>query len=162
MPIRNNTSEAAIAARIDEQVRRVDKAILYNLSYVAERVVNHAKSLPSPNPANMPNPIPPHQPNYIDWTANLRSSIGYVIARDGEIVKMSDFAPTKNGTEGSNEGRGYAERLVSNYRNGYVLIVVAGMNYAYYVKKKGYDVIDSAELLAEQLVPKMLRQLNIK
>ena len=161
MPIRNNTVESEVASRIDEQVRRIDKAILYNLSYVAEQVVNHARSLPSPNPAFMKQPIPPHQPNYIDWTANLRSSIGYVIARDGEVVRMSDFSVVRNGTEGSNKGRDYARQLAARFHSGYVLIVVAGMDYAFYVKKKGYDVIDSAELLAERLVPKMLKQLKL-
>lgn len=145
MPIRNNTAEAEIAARIDEQLRRIDKAIIYNLSYVGEQVLNAARSTNS----------------YKNRTGNLRSSIGYVIARDGEIVRMSDFSVVKGGSEGSAEGKGYAAQLAANFHSGYVLIVVAGMDYAFYVKKKGYDVIDSAELLAEQLVPKMLKNLKL-
>ena len=144
MPIRNNTAEAEIAARIDEQLRRIDKAIIYNLSYVGEQVLNAARGTNS----------------YKDRTGNLRSSIGYVIARDGEIVQMSGFSVVKDGSEGSAEGKDYAAQLAANFHSGYVLIVVAGMDYAFYVKKKGYDVIDSAELLAEQLVPKMLKSLK--
>ena len=40
------------------------------------------------------------------------------------------------------------------------LIVVAGMNYAAYVQRKGYDVLTSSELLAEQLVRQL--KLNAK
>ena len=36
------------------------------------------------------------------------------------------------------------------------------MRYASFVSAKGYDVLDSAELLAERLVPDMLKRLGLK
>jgi hypothetical protein len=53
-------------------------------------------------------------------------------------------------------------QLVSKFPKGIVLIVDAGMHYASYVSAKGYDVIDSAELLAQQLVPEILKRLSSK
>ena len=46
----------------------------------------------------------------------------------------------------------------------YALVVVAGMNYAAYVEAKGYNVLSSAEHLAERELPRMLDKLitNIK
>jgi hypothetical protein len=34
------------------------------------------------------------------------------------------------------------------------------MNYAAYVERNGYNVLTSAELLADELVPKLLKQLG--
>ena len=83
--------------------------------------------------------------------------------QDGRIISASDFRAVKQkGTKGGSEGKDFATSLASRYRKGIVLIVVAGMSYAYYVKKRGYDVLDSGELLAENLVPKMLRSLGFK
>ena len=148
MPIKDLTPSGQIERYVQERVERLVRAIIYNLSVVGEKVLNKARSTNS----------------YKDQTGNLRSSIGYVIAVDGEIVQMSSFAPSDNGTDrvtGQAAGRAFAEELVRKFPYGIVLIVVAGMNYASYVSAKGYDVLDSSELLAEQLVPQMLQQLGI-
>lgn len=156
------TTESEINAAIKRELERIDKAVVYNLQFVGEKCIIHARSLPSPNPRNFPNfpHIPPHQPNYIDWTANLRSSIGYLILRDGKVVTQGGFEAVGNGTEGAKEGRKYAKEIAARFPKGYALIVVAGMNYAQYVSDRGYDVLDSAELLAEREVPKMLETLG--
>lgn len=116
------------------------------MSVIGEQVLNVARSTNS----------------YKDQTGNLRSSIGYVIAQDGKVVRASSFAQVKQGGNGTEQGRSYAESLAAKFSQGIVLIVVAGMNYAAYVKKKGYDVIDGSELLAEKLVPQMLTELGFK
>lgn len=161
-------------AEVDRQIERLveaaKRAIVRRLAIIGEMCVNKARSLPGPSltvfwDSEKGQPlrsIPKHTPGYIDWTANLRSSIGYVIVVDGEIAKMSTFEPVKgmdgDGTQGAQEGKAFAERLVAEYPHGIVLIVVAGMKYAEYVQRKGYDVTVSAELLAEQL----LEQFGIK
>ena len=98
--------------------------------------------------------------SYLDRTHNLRSSTGYVIVKDGKIVKMGDFTPIKGGNEGAQGGAAFARQLVKAFPSGIVLIVVAGMNYAAHVSARGYNVLDSAELLAEQLVPSLMKQLG--
>ena len=146
MPIKRLTPTAEIDRYITGRVEAIKKAIVYNLCAVGEQVLNTARLTNS----------------YKDQTGNLRSSIGYVVAVDGEIVQMSSFDTVKEGREGSRGGKEYAMQLVRDFPQGIVLIVVAGMNYASYVSAKGYDVLDSSELLADKLVPQMLQQLGFK
>lgn len=146
MPIKQTTTAEQIDAHINDFLHRKQEALLMRMSYIGEQVLNAARSTNS----------------YKDQTGNLRSSIGYVIVKDGSVVRASSFEQVKNGSDGTSKGRSYAESLASRYKNGIALIVVAGMNYAAYVKRRGYDVIDSSELLAEQLVPQMLRELESK
>ena len=150
---------------------RMKQALILKLQYVGESCVRHARKLPGP-PTSIYRTTtsgkryakPNHQPHYADWTANLRSSIGYIVVMDGRIVAKSDFAHEKgkegNGEEGRKEGLKYARELAAKYQQGATLIVVAGMNYAAYVQRKGYDVLTSSELLAEQLVRQL--KLNAK
>lgn len=144
MLIKNLTPEGAISEFIGQQVERVTSALIYNLCAVGEQVLNQARSTNS----------------YKDQTGNLRSSIGYVVAVDGEVVQSSSFEVVKDGADGSRDGKSYALELVKQFPEGIVLIVVAGMNYASYVSAKGYDVLDSSEVLADRLVPEILKQLG--
>ncbi len=163
MGMRQTTPQGRITAYIERQVAKYEKLLTMNLQYVGEQCVKAARDLPSPKfTGKKPHEIPPHQPHYIDWTANLRNSIGYVIVRDGSVVTQGGFKSAKGGDEGAAEGKAYAEQLAAKFPHGIALIVVAGMNYAAYVSAKGYDVLDSAELLAEKLVPQMMRQLSGK
>ena len=146
MPIKRLTPTAEIDRYIAGRVEAIKRALVYNLCAVGEQVLNTARLTNS----------------YKDQTGNLRSSIGYVVSVDGEIVQMSSFDTVKEGREGSRGGKEYAMQLVRNFPHGIVLIVVAGMNYASYVSAKGYDVLDSSELLADKLVPQMLQQLGFK
>lgn len=141
------------------------QALVKVLCYAGEEVVAYARSLPSPNPKGMPRPIPSHKPGYIDWTANLRSSIGYVVLWEGKVVKQSDFSPIKgnrgkSGVAGSRQGKKFLKQLIAEHGEGLVLIVVAGMPYAAYVEALGYDVLDSAEIKAEEIVKRLLSKLK--
>lgn len=161
MAVKRTTPQSEIDREIEESIKRFEKAVVYALSYVGERVVKHARELPSPK-APERGAIKPHQPNYMDWTGNLRSSIGYVVVKNGNIVDSGGFEAEKDGEEGARMGRAYAEMLASQARGWFTLIVVAGMSYASYVTNKGYDVIDSAELLADRLVPELMKDLKLK
>ncbi len=100
--------------------------------------------------------------NYIDRSGNLRSSTGYVIVNNGEIVTQVIHEADKGTDKGTGaaEGRKFILELAQRYSVGIVLIIVAGMNYARYVSAKGYNVLDSAESLAERLVPQIMRELG--
>jgi hypothetical protein len=93
--------------------------------------------------------------NYTDRTCNLRSSIGYMVADEGEIVAEGGFW-NLGGDEGPAAGREKASELAGRSR-GLSLVLVAGMPYAQYVADKGFNVIDSAEILARQLVSQLSR-----
>lgn len=144
MPIRQLTPMTEIDRYTEEQLERLKQLIIRNLMYVGETVLNRARSTNS----------------YKDQTGNLRSSIGYVITVDGRVVHSSSFQSVKQGKKGSSTGAAYVKSLVRQFPKGICLLVVAGMNYASYVSAKGLDVLDSSELLAESLVPRMLKQLG--
>ena len=102
-----------------------------------------------------------------DQTGNLRSSIGYVIVRDGQILNKGGFGKvtgkTASDVDGSSEGSSYAERLARNYPTGYALIIVAGMNYAAYVEaKENKDVLASGELFLKKEMAQLVERYNSK
>lgn len=146
MPITQLTPMSEIERYTEERIERMKISILRTFMHIGEACLNKARSTDS----------------YIDQTGNLRSSIGYIITADGRVIKSSDFAIVKSGSKGAKDGLAYAKKVAKEFPQSVCLIVVAGMNYAAYVSAKGYDVIDSAELLAEKLVPKMLKRLGLK
>lgn len=164
MGIRMVTSMSEIDASLAQIEQRTTDVVVRKFCQIGEQCVNHARSLPSPNPASFPDfpHIPPHQPNYIDWTANLRSSIGYVVSIDGKVVFGGGFLSSGKGEDGARSGREYATAVAKLHSRGIALIVVAGMKYASYVTNKGYDVIESAELLANKIAPTLLREIGFE
>lgn len=144
MPIRQLTPMSEIDRYTEQELKRLQTVLIRSLQYCGEQVLNTARSTNS----------------YKDQTGNLRSSLGYVIAVDGRVVYLSDFQTVKQGRDGSEKGAAFAKKLVRRFPHGVCLIVVAGMEYAAHVKNKGYDVLDSSELLADRIVPSMLKQLG--
>lgn len=144
MPIRQITPKSQIDAYIKKRMNRLKQAIIYNLCAIGEKVRNEAIESGS----------------YKDRTKNLRSSVGYIVVVDGQVYKTGSFGKPDGNSDGKNAGMSYARSLAGKFPKGIVLIVVAGMRYASYVSAKGYNVLDSSELLADQLVPKMLKQLG--
>ena len=146
MSMEVTTPQSAIAAFFEQHIQRLERNIVRNMCYVGERCVNTARS----------------SPPYRDQTGNLSSSIGYAVSIDGQVVQCSSFQVVLNGSEGAKDGLEYVQDVISKYPQGIVLVIVAGKNYAVYVSDKGYDVLDSAETLAETLVPRMIKQLGFK
>lgn len=103
---------------------------------------------------------------YTDRTGNLRSSVGYIIAKDGKEFSKYGFDPNENsgtdGEKGANDGYKFATSLLNQYTKGYVLIFVAGMFYAEYVEKAGYDVLIGTQIEAEDVAKKMFDDLTSK
>lgn len=148
MGIKLVTSESAIHDAILKEMDRVNRLTLRALSYLGEKCVIEARDR-SP------------EESWIDRTGNLRSSIGYVIASEGKIIKYSDFTVVKNGSEGPETGKTLAEEIARKYRSGYALVVVAGMNYAEYVEAMDNKVVlASAELFARQQLPSIMQKLK--
>ena len=99
--------------------------------------------------------------SWYDQTGNLRSSVGHVIAHNKNIIQYSTFNQVKQGSEGVKTGKDLAKELAKRYSNNYVLIVVAGMNYAEFVEAMdNKDVLASTELWAREQVPLMLEKLK--
>lgn len=153
MPIKQITPRAAIERAVEQRVERLLSSLIKVLCYVGEEVVKYARD--------------PKRSRYIDRTGNLTSSIGYVVLWEGEVVQESNFKSVK-GTDskkptklsGSKAGRDFLHQLIDSYSDGLVLIVVAGMPYAAYVEALGYDVLDSAEIKAGELIKKFMSKLR--
>ena len=98
---------------------------------------------------------------YDDITGNLRSSIGYIILRDGKIVD-ENFELSKKGTDkakGRNEAVALAKKIATTNKKGLVLIGLAGMQYATYVEAMdGKDVISGAYISTEDFLRKLIEK----
>lgn len=91
-----------------------------------------------------------------DQTGNLRSSIGYIIVRDGQKLSSDFQAYNGRGQQGMQEGLSFAQRLAAQYPKGIAVIFVAGMEYAAYVEGiESRVVLAGGELLAIQLFKKL-------
>lgn len=133
---------------ISQAIGDVEDAVITRLSVLGEDCVNLARD---------------RAPEYswIDRTGNLRSSIGYVIAHNGKIVHYSEFKQVKQGSEGIKVGKDLATEIVKMIIGDYVLVVVAGMNYAEYVEARdNKDVLATPELFARAELPKMMEKLK--
>ena len=98
---------------------------------------------------------------YQDQTGNLRSSIGYALFKDGQLVESS-FP----GGDITGSGSTLAKEVSRSYPKGVLLVVVAGMYYAQYVEAKSYDVLTGSSYAAETnikaRVKKLFEMLNRK
>lgn len=135
---------------LGKKLRNAEEVLTNTLELVGQKAVNEARENGS----------------YLDQTGNLRSSIGYIVVKDGVVKNISGFEEVASGKEnkeektGSDKGRAFAEKI-GRETKGLALIVVAGMNYATYVEAHR-NVLTSAELIAEMEVPKLLKQLGFK
>lgn len=148
MGISCRTSMPSIAAILKKEANRVDRLTVRALSKLGEDCVTRIRDRRE-------------ELNWDDETGNLRSSIGYIVSKSGEIVTESDFKQVLSGSEGSTKGRELAEDLASKAKDPYNLTIVAGMNYASYVEaKKNKNVLASTELWARAETPGILRKLK--
>lgn len=126
--------------------KKMDQAIINRLIYVGESFVRNARL----------------NGNYADHTGNLRSSIGYIILKNGRTINQL-FEEADKGNDkksGVKAGARVASELKKRYPNGYVLIVVAGMNYAAAVESKGKDVITGSSKQAEAMLESFMNKLK--
>lgn len=136
MGITSNIDFADLTDRFERLLIEVDAQILEMLHRIGQEAVTAARNVPE-------------NVGFKDQTGNLRSSIGYVIFKDGVEIE-SFFNQVKDGTEGVKTGKKLADDIGKEHTEGYTLVVVAGMNYAIYVESKGRDVLTTGELTAKK------------
>lgn len=137
-------NRADIRRMLEERRKRIADAILMMLQRIGEQFVANARN----------------RGKYKDRTGNLRSSVGYVILYNGEQY-TENFQQLK-GKEGVQRAREVIEELKGNYPRGFVLICIAGMDYAAAVESKGYDVITASSTIAENALRKAVKQIQTK
>ena len=135
-------SQGGINRKVDRFVLSIEQRIIWTLAMVGEQFVNDARNTQT----------------YQDQTGNLRSSIGYIIAKDGIIIQEN--------IEGKAEGKAYAKEVANEVlrenTSGFVLIGVAGMSYAAAVESKGYSVITSSIPAAKALLKAKIKEYGLK
>lgn len=134
---------------LDERKRRIDAAIMLNLQRVGEEFVKNSRD----------------NNTYKDRTGNLRSSIGYVIIRNGRQIEQNfetKKGPNGNGKDGQRNAKKIVRQAVKKYPKGFVLIGVAGMNYAAAVEARGFDVISLGSIQAETDLKAAMKRLKEK
>lgn len=136
MGLRYTGNMEAFRKQVQEAQNRLNQATLMRLSRLGEQAVEHAKSIPP-------------EIGFKDVTTNLRSSIGYSVYFNGNRMN-STFSGTQ---KGSNTGSSFADEVSRSYPTGWVLVVVAGMEYAIEVESRGKDVLSSAENLVFLKMP---------
>lgn len=147
MALKGNFDQAAFEKKVQQALENRKMEVLETLIFLGDQCVIEARSAGS----------------YTDRTGNLRNSVGFVILENGNILH-ENFEETAKGTESSEDdpiktGRNLAVQVGSNYQ-GMVLVVVAGMKYAMHVEARGYNVLTSAEYLANKELPKLLEALR--
>lgn len=138
-----NFKPADIRRHLNQGAARIEEQIIIRLQYLAEATIAVARQTDS----------------YLDQTGNLRSSIGYMILKDGRVISES-FEAVKGGSAGVAAGRKHAKQVAGEYPRGFVLVVVAGMHYGAILESRGVDVLSSAELYAKAKLPGMLEKLK--
>lgn len=146
MGIKRQTPQRQIEQYTRAEIQKLEQRIAKTLMYIGEQCVNEARDSGA----------------YINQTGNLRSSIGYVILHDGEVVVEPEFIQYKDGQNGVERGKDFIKELIARTGKGFSLIVVAGMEYAAYVEAKGLNVLSSSELKAIDMTPRMLRKIGFK
>lgn len=133
-----------VTSIFDQAVKRVEQAVLFNLYVIGEGSVNHARE----------------HGTYKDRTSNLRNSIGYVIAYNGEIIEYG-FKKSAGITDKKAFHADYKiQEMIGD--SGFDLIIVAGLNYARPVENRGYDVLSSTEKYLKREVQTKIRRILSK
>lgn len=145
MGVKATTSTKEISAILKQEAERHKRVLIRTMLYCAEEITNAARSTNS----------------YTDRSGNLRSSVGCIVIVDGRIIQEYGFEQVKQGAQGVTDGKEYAYSLAARFPKGIAIVAVAGKEYASYVADKGYDVLDSAEILAKEVVTKSLKELRI-
>jgi len=101
----------------------VEEKMIMVMQYTGEQFVKDARQMKK------------SEGGFGDVTGNLRSSIGYFILKDGQIIKSN--------LKGKASGKSAAQQFVETLpkKMGLQLIGIAGMNYASTVESKGKNVI---------------------
>lgn len=121
------------------------------LRYVGEKFVRDARKMTK------------SMGGFGDVTGNLRSSIGYVIFKDGVPIQYNfrTFRTGKGAVIGKEVGSQFAETIKGS-GSGFQLVGVAGMKYAKFVENKGFNVISYQADAALVDLSEMVRKLRIK
>ena len=125
MALKTNFNESKSLTELMKKSAMVEDDIIRSMQYAGEKFVRDAREMTKA------------QGGFGDVTGNLRSSIGYFILKDGEIIQ-EDF---KGNTVGQSTSKSELAKIGKS--RGYQLIGIAGMEYASHVESRGLNVISN-------------------
>ena len=97
---------------------------------------------------------------YKNRTGNLEASTGFGVVIKGKLIGHGGF---DGGLHGGNVGLNKLEQLVSEVdSNESAIIVVAGMDYAAYVERCGYLILDDARFKGDTILSGLLNNIKIE
>jgi hypothetical protein len=148
MGIRPTFSNQDVRHMFNIKLARIEDAIISRLRFIGETFVINARE----------------NGTYNDITGNLRSSIGYIVLNNGKVV-VENFERSNRGSDkstGVSKGRSHALSVKKRFSKGYVLICVAGMQYAAAVESRGKDVITASSITAKNDMQRAINSLKRK
>ncbi|WP_073180246.1 hypothetical protein [Cruoricaptor ignavus] len=142
MGIEAKFDQSAIERRLQEARDILEFETEQFLNLAGMEIVNYAKD----------------NREYKDQTKNLFNSTGYIVVRNGRVIKEG----FEGGQEGEATGRGYAHRLATQFADSdWALIIVAGMEYASYVEDVHHrDVLQHSKNFAPEVLEQMKQALK--
>lgn len=151
MAIKPNFTKDDVRKRFDAFLNEIEKKQIARLQRLGEMCLVEART----------------NKGYMMQTGALLSSTGYEVFVDGVAIHSQFDAASGAESNAAETGIKFGQNIaetIGKGTKGIALVVVAGMNYAAYVEAKGYNVLSSAEHLAERELPRMLEKLisNIK
>lgn len=125
--------------------QRIQEALIYRLEALIAELQNHAKL----------------NAGYQDQTSNLKSSIGGVLLKDGQPVSYATFVKEGTADTGDAIGEEFLNEMVKKVGSGFVILMVAGMEYATYVENQhGLNVLKATELKMQTDLVKIIKKLK--
>ena len=132
----------AISERLHKSTDSIEDKILSVLDMAGQQAVRIARNTKT----------------YKDETGNLTASIGYGVFHFGKSHSIGGFG----GGVGEQKGLQKLQEIAADYASKpYVLIVVAGMEYALYVERRGFVVLDAANLQLDNILRSELSKIKV-
>lgn len=141
MGVTPNFTSAELRRDLENRMQRIENAVLETLKRIGETFVRNARE----------------NGTYNDITGNLRSSVGYIILKNGVQIEESF-----GGKTGGAQAKKVASEVAGKFPRGYVLIVVAGMDYAAAVESRGRDVLTASSIIAKNDLVKAIASIKSK
>lgn len=129
MPLKIEFDIKHFRKEMEQLAADIDKDVFESLLQAGEDFVTGAREMKK------------SEGGFADVTGALRSSIGYAIRRDGEIIH-GDFKGNSTGVAAAKQAVEEEEKI-----KGLQLIGVAGMDYAGYLESKGFNVIAKQSMM---------------
>lgn len=144
MGIKIQTNIKETLSSIDLGVEKLKKDLISIYEEAAIRIIDEAKL----------------SHTYKNRTHNLEASTGYGVVVNGVLVSFGGF---DDSCYGGQIGLQKLESIVPLInRDECAIIVVAGMEYATYVERSGYVVLDSARFTGEEILLGMLESVRLE